>query len=200
MKQPHVLLIDNYDSFTYNLAQYLWELKSEVSIYRNDQITVQQIKEVLQPSHILLSPGPGSPKDSGVTLEVIQSLYQKLPILGICLGHQCIAEFFGAKVERAKLPVHGKVYPIEHYSKGLFKDIKNNFLATRYHSLVVSPESIRETSLEISAVTRERIEEKTEELVMGIRHPDIPVFGLQFHPESIKSEFGHQILKNFLEL
>jgi len=198
LSKRQVLLIDNYDSFTYNLAQYLWELGHQVFVYRNDEITVKEIKEVKKPSHILISPGPGTPKNSGVTIEVIKNFYQEIPILGICLGHQCIAEFFGAKIERANLPVHGKVYQIEHSSKDIFKNIKNNFLATRYHSLVVNRESLEENSpLQVSAITKE-INYHGEEIIMGIYHPSLPISGLQFHPESIKSEFGHQILENFL--
>lgn len=183
-----VLVIDNYDSFTYNLVQYLGELGQEIEVYRNDQITIEEIK-ALDPDHILISPGPGDPDDGGVSQEVIRELGGKTPILGVCLGHQCIGNVFGGDVVRAPRLMHGKVSQIYHDGTGLFTDLPNPFTATRYHSLIV--ENIPD-ELEVTCHT-------SEEEVMGLRHKTLPIVGVQFHPESILTEGGHQILQNFLD-
>lgn len=188
-----ILLIDNYDSFTYNLAQYLWELKYEVFVYRNDQITIEDITN-FKPSHIVISPGPGTPNDSGICLEVLKTFHKEIPILGVCLGHQCIGQIFGATIERAPLPKHGKISEIRHTNIGVFKNLKNPFRATRYHSLIVNKESINQDILEITA------ESTDDHLVMGMRHREYPLQGVQFHPESIMTEHGHQLLQNFVEV
>ncbi len=183
-----VLVIDNYDSFTYNLVQYLGELKQEIKVFRNDQITIDEIKE-LEPDHILISPGPGDPEDGGVSQDVIRELGGQYPILGVCLGHQCIGNVFGGTVTRAPSLMHGKVSQIHHNGDGLFTGLPNPFTATRYHSLVV--EDIPDC-LEVTCVTG-------DEIVMGLRHKEMPIVGVQFHPESILTEGGHQMLQNFLD-
>ena len=183
-----VLVIDNYDSFTYNLVQYLGELNQEIKVFRNDQITVEEIRQ-LNPDHILISPGPGDPEDGGVSQSVIRELGGEIPILGVCLGHQCIGNVFGGKVTRAPSLMHGKVSKIHHHGDGLFTGLPNPFTATRYHSLVV--EDIPDC-LEVTCVT-------ADEIVMGLRHKEMPIVGVQFHPESILTEGGHQMLQNFLE-
>ena len=183
-----IAVIDNYDSFTYNLVQYFGELGAEVCVYRNDAVTAQQI-EAMGPSHIVISPGPGEPADAGVSNDVIRKLGQKRPVLGVCLGHQCMGEVFGGKVVRAPRLVHGKTSPIYHYGDGLFVGLPSPFDATRYHSLILS-EPLPE-ALEITAFT-------TEGEVMGLRHRSLPIFGVQFHPESILTQGGKQILRNFL--
>lgn len=183
-----VLVIDNYDSFTYNLVQYLGELKQEIKVFRNDQITIEEIKE-LEPDHILISPGPGDPEDGGVSQDVIRELGGQYPILGVCLGHQCIGNVFGGTVTRAPSLMHGKVSQIHHSGDGLFTGLPNPFTATRYHSLVV--EDIPDC-LEVTCVT-------SDEIVMGLRHKEMPIVGVQFHPESILTEGGHQMLQNFLD-
>ncbi|MEM9776836.1 MAG: aminodeoxychorismate/anthranilate synthase component II [Chloroflexota bacterium] len=183
-----VLVIDNYDSFTYNLVQYLGELNQEIKVFRNDKITIDEIRE-MAPDHILISPGPGDPDDGGVSQDVIRELGGEVPILGVCLGHQCIGNVFGGTVTRAPSLMHGKVSQIHHNGDGLFTGLPNPFTATRYHSLVV--EDIPD-SLEVTCVT-------ADEIVMGLRHKEHPIVGVQFHPESILTEGGHQILQNFLE-
>lgn len=183
-----VLVIDNYDSFTYNLVQYFGELGQEVRVFRNDQITLDEIR-ALDPDHIVISPGPGDPEDGGISNDVIRELGPNTPLLGVCLGHQCIGHVFGAKVTRAPRLMHGKVSPVLHHGRGIFSDIPNSFTATRYHSLIV--EDIPDT-LEVLAVT-------AEEEVMGLRHKEYPITGVQFHPESILTEHGHQLLQNFLD-
>ncbi len=183
-----VLVIDNYDSFTYNLVQYLGELNQEIQVFRNDQITVEEIK-ALKPDHILISPGPGDPDDGGVSQDVIRELGGEIPILGVCLGHQCIGNVFGGTVTRAPSLMHGKVSKIHHQGDGLFTGLPNPFTATRYHSLVV--EDIPDC-LEVTCVTE-------DEIVMGLRHKELEIVGVQFHPESILTEGGHQMLQNFLE-
>ncbi len=184
-----LLMIDNYDSFTYNLVQYLSELGEKVVVYRNDKITLKQIQK-MKPKRIVISPGPGTPEESGISNEIIRELSGKLPILGVCLGHQCIGHVFGGKVSRAKKIMHGKTSEIYHNRKGLFKTIKNPFSATRYHSLLVQHKSFP-SMLEITAWTKDKE-------IMGLRHKTHKTFGVQFHPESILTTSGKQILKNFL--
>lgn len=188
-----ILLIDNYDSFTYNLAQYFWELGYTLTVERNDKITIEEIK-TFAPSHIVISPGPGTPADSGISLNVISAFHKELPILGICLGHQCIGEFFGGKVVRAPLPMHGKTSLIRHSEEGIFKGVTNPFKVTRYHSLIVEEKTIDKEILEVTSWSED------DNLVMGMLHKKFPVYGLQFHPESIMTEHGHKLLKNFVEM
>ncbi len=183
-----VLIIDNYDSFVYNLAQYLGELGWQPVVHRNNQITLAQIEE-LAPTHIIISPGPCTPLEAGVSNEVVQQFGGKTPILGVCLGHQCIGYTYGGKIGRS-LPVHGKTSTIRHDGKTIYKGLPNPFPATRYHSLIVEAEGFP-SCLEVSARTPEGI-------VMGIRHRDYVVEGVQFHPESILTEVGHELLANFL--
>jgi anthranilate synthase/aminodeoxychorismate synthase-like glutamine amidotransferase len=186
-----VLVIDNYDSFTYNLVQYLGELGAEVRVMRNDAVQLDEIAAV-GADRIVISPGPGRPEDAGVTMEVIRRFGQETPILGVCLGHQAIGAVFGGAVVRARAPMHGKTSTIEHDGHGVFNGIAGPFVASRYHSLVVSEEGLP-AELIVSARTRE------DGTVMGLRHRTFPVHGVQFHPESILTEEGRQILRNFLE-
>jgi anthranilate synthase/aminodeoxychorismate synthase-like glutamine amidotransferase len=183
-----ILVIDNYDSFTYNLVQYLGELGEELRVYRNNKITLDEIEQ-LKPTRIVISPGPGTPSDAGITEDVIRHFHKSKPILGVCLGHQAIGEVFGGKIVRAPTLMHGKVSEIFHDSKSLFKGLPQGFPATRYHSLMVSQVP---DSLEVSAQTKDG-------LVMGLRHRDFPTEGIQFHCESIMTVVGKNILKNFLE-
>lgn len=183
-----ILVIDNYDSFTYNLVQYLGELGADLRVFRNDQVTLEEI-EALDPSHIVISPGPGTPEDGGISNDVIRHFYTRVPILGVCLGHQCIGYVFGAKVDRAPRLMHGKTSPIYHTGSGIFANLPSPFVATRYHSLVVCEPLPPE--LEVTAFTREGE-------VMGIQHRDYPTFGVQFHPESILTREGILLLENFL--
>ena len=184
-------MIDNYDSFTYNLVQYLGEMGQELKVCRNDAITVEGIKK-LKPARIVISPGPGSPKDAGVSKEAVKVLGSRIPVLGVCLGHQCIGEVFGGKVVGAKRLMHGKTSLIFHNGKGLFKNIDNPFVATRYHSLLVEKKGLPK-ELEITAETKEKE-------IMGLRHKKFPIYGVQFHPESILTQSGKEILRNFLNL
>jgi anthranilate synthase/aminodeoxychorismate synthase-like glutamine amidotransferase len=186
-----ILMIDNYDSFTYNLVQYLGEMGEELKVYRNDQITIREI-EKLKPERIVISPGPGTPKEAGISMDVIRHFAGKVPILGVCLGHQSIGEVFGGKVIRAGRIMHGKTSPIYHDGKTLFKGLPNPFTATRYHSLLVEKKSLPKV-LEVSAWTKEGE-------IMGLRHKKFKVEGVQFHPESILTEHGKQLLRNFLSL
>lgn len=187
-----LLLIDNYDSFTYNLVHYLGELGADVSVYRNDALTVQDAM-ALRPSGILLSPGPCDPDQAGICLALTQAAAEtKLPLLGVCLGHQTIGQAFGGKVIRCHEIVHGKMGTMHHSGKGLFKGLPSPFAATRYHSLVVERESLPER-LEVTA----ELEDGT---IMGLQHRTLPIQGVQFHPESIASEHGHAMLKNFLDM
>ncbi|HSB10421.1 MAG TPA: aminodeoxychorismate/anthranilate synthase component II [Blastocatellia bacterium] len=186
-----ILVIDNYDSFTYNLVQLLGELGAEPKVYRNDQITVQQIRD-LKPDRIVISPGPGVPKDAGVTISVIRELAGKIPILGVCLGNQAIGEAFGGRVVRAPYLMHGKTSEICHDSATIFHRLPYRFKATRYHSLIVDKDSLPE-ALEISATT-------PDGLIMGLRHRNYPIEGVQFHPESVMSEHGKKLLQNFIKL
>ena len=185
-----IAIIDNYDSFTYNLVQYIGELGAEVCVFRNDAISPEEL-EALEPSHIVISPGPGDPSDAGVSKEIIRSLGPHRPILGVCLGHQCIGEVFGGRVERARRLMHGKTSAVYHYGDILFTGVPSPFDATRYHSLIVTEPLPEE--LEITAFT-------TSNEVMGVRHRDYPVYGVQFHPESVLTQYGKQILNNFLEI
>ena len=185
-----VLMIDNYDSFTFNLVQYLGELGAEVRVFRNDELTVQDI-EALAPSHVVLSPGPCTPNEAGITLETIGRLAGRIPILGVCLGHQAIGQAFGGKVVRAKHVMHGKVSRVHHDKHGVFTAIPNDFVATRYHSLVVERASLPDC-LEISA-------ESEDGEIMGLRHRKLAVEGVQFHPEALLTEHGHKLLQNFIQ-
>ena len=185
-----ILVIDNYDSFTYNIVQEMGELGAELSVYRNDEITVEEIRK-LQPERIVVSPGPGFPKNAGISLDVIRELGADIPILGICLGHQSIGEAYGGKVIHAPELMHGKTSMIQHMGDILFDDIPNPFEATRYHSLIVEESSLPD-SLEVTAYT------ETGE-IMGLRHKEYPVAGVQFHPESILTGYGMKMLQNFLE-
>jgi para-aminobenzoate synthetase component 2 len=187
-----LLVIDNYDSFTYNLVQYLGELGAEMKVFRNDEVAVDEIENALMPEQILISPGPGTPDDAGISLKVIERFAKTLPILGVCLGHQAIGQFFGGKVVRGPEPVHGKPVSIKHDSKTIFNDVPQDFAAGRYHSLVVEKHSLPDC-LEISA-------ESPDGLVMAMRHKQFPIEGVQFHPESILTEHGKVLLKNFLAL
>lgn len=188
----NILLIDNYDSFTYNLAQYLWELGYKTTVIRNDKITIQEIKE-FKPSHLVISPGPGTPDQAGISLEVIKEFHATVPILGICLGHQSIAQYFGAEIVRGT-PIHGKVSSIKHSGNNIFKNINNPLEVTRYHSLIVNPETIDNNILNITANSLD------DDYIMAIEHKSLPVYGMQFHPESIKTEQGHRLLENFVEI
>ena len=190
-----LLMLDNYDSFTYNLVQYLQSLGAEVKVVRNDAMTVDEI-ETLAPERIVISPGPGTPDQAGVTLEMIERLGQRTPILGVCLGHQSIGQVYGGDVIRAKTIMHGKTSRIRHEGKGVFADLPDAYEATRYHSLVVDRNTLPD-SLEITAWTE--YEDGSFEEIMGLRHKEFPVEGVQFHPESILTEHGHALLKNFLE-
>lgn len=188
-----LLIIDNYDSFTYNLVQYFGELKAEQKIFRNDKITLKQIKK-LHPKKIVISPGPGRPEDAGVSVELIKEFSGKIPILGVCLGHQAIGYAFGGKIINAKRLMHGKTSAIAHNGKEIFKSVENPFDATRYHSLVIDPKSFP-SCLEVTATTKDKDRE-----IMAVRHKNFPLWGVQFHPESILTKAGKTILKNFLDL
>ena len=189
-----LLMIDNYDSFTYNLVQYFGELGQQVKVVRNDALDVAGIA-ALAPERIVISPGPCTPDQAGVSLAVLRELSGKLPILGVCLGHQCLGQAFGGKVIRAKTIMHGKTSPIHHEGKGVFAGLPSPFLATRYHSLVVEKDSLPDC-LEITAWTEN--EDGSFDEIMGLRHKTLPVEGVQFHPESILTEHGHAMLRNFL--
>jgi anthranilate synthase component 2 len=189
-----LLMIDNYDSFTYNLVQYFGELGAEIRVFRNDEITLKQIEE-LAPSHIVISPGPCTPTEAGISIEAIKHFGGKIPLLGVCLGHQGIGEAFGGKVVRAKRVMHGKISRIHHRGQGVFTGLPNPFNATRYHSLVIEQASLPEC-LEVTAWT-ENADGSIEE-IMGVRHKTLAIEGVQFHPESILTEHGHQLLQNFL--
>ncbi len=189
-----LLMIDNYDSFTYNVAQYLGELGAEVKVYRNDAISIEEI-ESLDPQRIVISPGPCTPNEAGISMQVISHFAGKKPILGICLGHQSIGQSFGGKIVRAGKVMHGKLSSIQHDGKGVFKDLEKSFTATRYHSLVIDKTSVPDC-LEVTAWTEDK--DGNIEEIMGVRHKSLDVEGVQFHPESILSEEGHRLLNNFL--
>jgi anthranilate synthase/aminodeoxychorismate synthase-like glutamine amidotransferase len=184
-----VLVIDNYDSFTYNLVQHLGELGQNLRVFRNDKINIAGIKR-LKPDRIVISPGPGRPEDAGISCQLIKEFTGKVPILGVCLGHQCLGFAFGAKIIQADRLMHGKTSMIYHNQKGIFKGIPNPFEATRYHSLIVSGRNLP-SELEVVAWTK-------DDEIMGLKHKDYPVWGVQFHPESILTKAGKDILKNFL--
>lgn len=186
-----ILVIDNYDSFTYNLVQYIGELGQKIVVKRNDKINLKEI-EKLKPEKILISPGPGRPEDAGISCDVIKKFGINIPVLGVCLGHQCIGQVFGSRVIKAKKLMHGKVSMVYHGGKELFKGIKNPFQANRYHSLILENKSLPEC-LKITAYTKQKE-------IMGIKHDKYPIWGVQFHPESILTESGMKILKNFINL
>ena len=189
-----LLMIDNYDSFTFNIVQYFGELGADVEVVRNDEIDLAGIAE-LDPQHLVVSPGPCTPTEAGISVEAIKAFAGKIPILGVCLGHQSIGQAFGGRIVHARAVMHGKTSPIHHASSGVFSDLPNPFEATRYHSLVVEQSSLPDC-LEVTAWTRQdgEIDE-----IMGMRHRELPIQGVQFHPESILTEHGHRMLQNFLE-
>ena len=189
-----LLMIDNYDSFTFNIVQYFGELGADVRVYRNDEITLEQI-EVLKPDQLVISPGPCTPHEAGISVAAIKHFAGKLPILGVCLGHQSIGQAFGGKIVHASAVMHGKTSPIYHANTGVFSDLANPFLATRYHSLVIDQSTLPDC-LEVTAWTE--VEGKCDE-IMGVRHKTLDIQGVQFHPESILTEHGHDMLKNFLD-
>ena len=191
MSAPRVLLIDNYDSFTYNLYQYLCELGALVTVVRNDATSVEEVRS-LAPDFIVISPGPGVPRDAGISVELIRALGPSTPILGVCLGHQAIAEAFGGVVTRAPELMHGKASQIHHDGSGVFEGLPNPFSAIRYHSLCAAPEAVPD-ALHVTAHTDSGV-------VMAVRHRDYPVHGVQFHPESILTEYGKDLLRNFLRM
>ncbi|OOZ37623.1 anthranilate synthase component II [Solemya velesiana gill symbiont] len=190
-----LLMIDNYDSFTYNLVQYFGKLGADVHVHRNDEITIRQI-EALNPEHLVISPGPCTPNEAGISVEAINTFTGRLPILGVCLGHQSIGQAFGGKIVHAREVMHGKTSPIFHADTGIFSGLNNPYEATRYHSLVIEKEILPEC-LEITAWTQNADGEMDE--IMGVRHKEYNVQGVQYHPESILTEHGHDLLKNFLE-
>ncbi|MEO8539598.1 MAG: aminodeoxychorismate/anthranilate synthase component II [bacterium] len=185
------VLIDNYDSFTYNLYQYLAELGADVKVFRNDQITVEEIRR-LQPDHVVISPGPGDPDDAGISRDVIREFAGKVPVLGVCLGHQCIFDVYGGTVAGAGEIKHGKTSVIHHDGKGVFRDIPEDFDAVRYHSLAGTPETVP-AELDVTARSESGV-------IMGVRHKTLKVEGVQFHPESIATQNGKELLRNFLEM
>lgn len=187
-----LLVIDNYDSFTYNLVQYLGELGQHIEVRRNDEVTVEQIETELRPQRILISPGPGTPKDAGISLKVIDHFGGRVPILGVCLGHQAIGQVFGGQVVRAPVLMHGKASEIRHDGKTIFRGLDETFMAGRYHSLIVDRASLP-PCLEVSAETQDKI-------IMGLRHRELKIEGVQFHPESILTSQGKLLLANFLQL
>ena len=189
-----LVMIDNYDSFTYNLVQYFGELGTEVKVFRNDEVTLHELDE-LAPDHVVISPGPCSPDEAGISMQVIQHFAGRVPVLGVCLGHQALGQVFGAKVIRARQVMHGKTSAIHHGGQGVFRGLKNPLTATRYHSLVVEWASLPDC-LEVTAWTCHP--DGTQDEIMGLRHKSLPIEGVQFHPESILTEQGHDLLGNFL--
>jgi len=191
-----LLMIDNYDSFTYNVVQYFGELGAEVKVVRNDEITIEEI-EALNPDHLVISPGPCTPNEAGISVAAINHFAGKLPILGICLGHQSIAQAFGGKIIRAKRVMHGKTSDVHHEGKGVFSELSQPFTATRYHSLVIEQDTMPDC-LEVTAWTQN--EDGSMEEIMGIQHKTLAIQGVQFHPESILTQHGHDLLANFLKV
>ncbi|HPN87735.1 MAG TPA: aminodeoxychorismate/anthranilate synthase component II [Candidatus Omnitrophota bacterium] len=187
-----ILMIDNYDSFTYNLVQYFGELGADLQVYRNDALSLNDIQK-MNPKKIVISPGPGRPEDAGISVDIIKCFSGKIPILGVCLGHQAVGYAFGGKIIRAKNIMHGKTSRIKHNNKDIFKNLKNPFEATRYHSLVIEEKTLPDC-LEVMAYTQEDKE------IMGVRHKQFPLWGVQFHPESILTKEGKNLLKNFLHI
>ena len=190
-----LVMIDNYDSFTFNLVQYFGELGSNVEVYRNDCITVEDIEQ-LKPDHIVISPGPCTPNEAGISMDVIRHFQGKAPILGVCLGHQSIGQVYGGKIVRAREVMHGRISPVFHTNFGVFQGLINPVATTRYHSLVIDKESLPDC-LEVTAWTQ--FEDGGNDQIMGVRHKELPVEGVQFHPESIMTEQGHDLLNNFLK-
>jgi anthranilate synthase component 2 len=190
-----ILMIDNYDSFTYNLVQYLGELGADVQVYRNDALSVEQVA-ALAPARIVISPGPCTPNEAGICLDLIRELGGRVPILGVCLGHQAIGQAYGGKIVHAGQVMHGKTSQIHHTGQGVFRNLADPFEATRYHSLVVEPQSLPDC-LEVTAWTLAA--DGSREAIMGVRHKSLAVEGVQFHPESILTQYGHDLLRNFLE-
>ena len=190
-----ILMIDNYDSFTFNIVQYLGELGADVVVKRNDEVSIDEI-EKLNPDRIVISPGPCTPNEAGVSIDVVKNFYQKKPILGVCLGHQTIGQAFGGKIVSAKRIMHGKTSKINHDGDYLFENIQQNFTATRYHSLVIDEGSLPDSLI----ITARTDESENESEIMGIRHKEYRLFGVQFHPESILTESGHKLLENFLNV
>lgn len=191
-----LLMIDNYDSFTYNVVQYFGELGADVKVFRNDEITIEEI-EALNPDHLVISPGPCTPNEAGISVKVIEHFAGKLPILGICLGHQSIGQAFGGDIVRAGQVMHGKTSDVYHEDKGVFKDLNKPFIATRYHSLVIDKNTLPDC-LEVTAWTQN--EDGSMEEIMGVQHKTLPIQGVQFHPESILTQHGHDLLNNFLKI
>ena len=189
-----LLMIDNYDSFTYNLVQYFGELGAQTAVHRNDQITLADI-ERLQPRHIVISPGPCTPDEAGISMDVIRHFQGKVPILGVCLGHQSIGQVYGGQIVRARQVMHGKVSPVHHYNEGVLQGLTNPLTTTRYHSLVIDWQTLPEC-LEVTAWTQ--LDDGSHDEIMGIRHKSLPIEGVQFHPESIMTQQGHDLLANFL--
>jgi len=193
-----VFVLDNYDSFTYNLVQYLGELGAEIVVRRNDELSVDEV-EALKPDRILLSPGPCTPQDAGILVPLIQRMAGKAPILGVCLGHQAIGAAFGGRVVRAAELMHGKTSPVEHDGKGVFSGLPTPLTCTRYHSLIVAEEGLPD-ELEITARSGGKNADASESIIMGLRHRSLPVEGVQFHPESVLTEGGRQMIRNFMEM
>ncbi|MGA3082234.1 MAG: aminodeoxychorismate/anthranilate synthase component II [Terracidiphilus sp.] len=191
-----VFVLDNYDSFTYNLVQYLGELGAKVEVYRNDELTVDEV-EALRPERILLSPGPCTPSEAGILVPLVRRMAGKAPILGVCLGHQAIGEAFGGQVVRASHLMHGKTSPVEHDGKGIFAKLDSPLTCTRYHSLIVAEESL---PAELMVTARTPSANGDGSVIMGVRHRTLPIEGVQFHPESVLTEGGHQMIRNFLEM
>ncbi len=191
-----LIMIDNYDSFTYNLVQYLGELKAEVKVFRNDEITLAEI-EKMSPDHLMISPGPCTPNEAGISIAAIKHFAGKLPILGVCLGHQSIGQAFGGKIIHARKIMHGKTSMMHHNNKGVFHGLESPFEATRYHSLVIEKESLPDC-LEMTSWTETEGGQIDE--IMGVRHKELAIEGVQFHPESILSQHGHKMLQNFLDM
>jgi len=189
-------MIDNYDSFTYNVVQYLRELGASVQVHRNDEISLEEIEKIA-PKQIVISPGPCTPNEAGISMQVVKRFGKDIPVLGICLGHQSIGQAFGGKIVRARQVMHGKTSPIFHNAKDVFRNVTKPFTATRYHSLVVEKTSLPD-SLEVTAWTQ--LDDGSQDEIMGFRHRELPIHGIQFHPESILTTVGHKLLQNFLDL